>query len=126
MARGITKCPSEGILTLGRRSALPGERYRARWLSWPNLAGDLLFNIVIVKVMTPRVMFRHLVEQDHVEQRLMHLDSAVVCDKDEFAKPVHKEAYARAGGADHLSQGLLRNRRDESFVYTGLSKFSHD
>jgi hypothetical protein len=61
-----------------------------------------------------------LIEQDHIEQRLMHLDAAVVTDKAELAKAVHEEADAGSRGADHLRQGFLRNGRNEGFRFPGL------
>jgi len=52
------------------------------------------------------VIIRQLIEQDHIEKRLMYLDAAVVFDEAELAKAVHKEADAGPGGADHLRQGF--------------------
>jgi hypothetical protein len=37
-----------------------------------------------------------LIEQDHVEQRPVHLDGTVVFDQPEFAKTVHEEADAES------------------------------
>ena len=55
------------------------------------------------------MVFGQLIEQDHIEQRFMNLDAAVVVVLDESvsAKAVHEEADAGAGGTDHLCQGLL-------------------
>jgi len=39
-----------------------------------------------------RVVVRQLIEQDYIQQRLMYLDAAVVADKSELAKAVHKKA----------------------------------
>ena len=55
----------------------------------------------------------------------MHLDAAVVADKTELAKAIHKEAHAGPGGADHIRQSFLSNRRNESFRYPGLAEFRH-
>jgi hypothetical protein len=53
-----------------------------------------------------RVVVRQLIEQDHIQQRLMHLDAAVITDKSELAKTVHKEADTRPGGADGTNFAL--------------------
>ena len=37
----------------------------------------------------------------------MHPNTALVFDKAKLAKPIHKEANAGPGGADHLGQHLL-------------------
>ena len=63
--------------------------------------------------------------QDHIEQRLVNLDAPVVFDKAELAKTVHKKADARAGGADHLRQGLLRDPRNILFQFARLAEFGH-
>src|ERR1039458_1226418 len=55
----------------------------------------------------------------------MHLDAAVVIDKAEPAKAVHKEADAGSCGANHLRQGFLRNGRNEGFRFTQLAKIRH-
>ena len=70
-------------------------------------------------------MLRQLVEQDYIEQRLVHLDAAVVIDKAELAKAIHKEADPRPGSADHLCQGFLRDGRNGGFRSTRLAKFRH-
>ena len=45
--------------------------------------------------------------KNHIEQRLMNADAAVVFNKSELTKAVHKEAYPGASRADHLRQRLL-------------------
>jgi hypothetical protein len=37
-----------------------------------------------------------LVEQDHVQQGIMHLDFSVIFDKTQFAEFVHEKAHARS------------------------------
>ena len=44
--------------------------------------------------------------QNHIEQRLMNLDAALVCNKAEFAKAIHEEADALQRSADHLLPGI--------------------
>ena len=56
----------------------------------------------------------------------MHLDAAVITDKTELAKAIHKEADAGPGGADHIRQSFLSNRRNEGFRFAGLAEFRHD
>ena len=70
-------------------------------------------------------MLGQLIEQDHIEQRLVYLNAAVVIDKAEFAKAIHEEADAGPRGTDHLRQGFLRNGRDESFPFSRLAKLRH-
>ena len=48
-----------------------------------------------------------LIEQDHIQQRLVNLDAIVVFDKAEFAKSIHEKAHAGARGADQFRHGLL-------------------
>jgi len=60
--------------------------------------------------------------QNHVEQRLMNLNAAVVCNKAELAKAVHEKADAGPGCADHLRQGFLRDLRNQCFWFTWLAK----
>jgi len=49
------------------------------------------------------------VVQNHVEQRFMNMDTAVVLNKAELAKAIHEEADAGACGPDHIRQSFLRN-----------------
>jgi len=55
----------------------------------------------------------------------MYLDAAVVADKPELAKAIHKEAHTGAGGADHIRQRFLSNRRNEGFRFARLAEFRH-
>src|ERR1035438_2198123 len=71
------------------------------------------------------VIVRHAIVQNYVEQRLMHLDAAIVFDKTELAKPVHEEADPGAGGADHFSQSFLRYLRNQRLWITRFAKFRH-
>ena len=51
-----------------------------------------------------------LVVEDYGEEGVVYVNfAAVVVDEAELAEFVHEEIYARAGGADHFGQGLLRN-----------------
>jgi hypothetical protein len=49
------------------------------------------------------------VVQDHVQQRAVDAQTAVVFDEAELAEFVREKAHRRPGGADHLSQGFLAN-----------------
>jgi hypothetical protein len=62
-------------------------------------------------------LLRQLIEQNHIEQRLVHLDAAVVIDKAELAKAVHDESDAGSRRSDHLRQGFLRNGRNEGWRF---------
>jgi hypothetical protein len=55
----------------------------------------------------------------------VNLDAPIVFDKAELAKTVHKKADARAGGADHLRQSLLRDLGNALFRFARLAKFRH-
>lgn len=55
----------------------------------------------------------------------MNLDATVVFDKAELAKPIHEEANAGAGGADHLRKGLLRYLGNVLLRFARLAKFGH-
>jgi len=72
-----------------------------------------------------RICFGQLIQEDHVQQRLMYLDTAVVAYKTELAKAIHEEADTGPSRSDHVGQRFLRNRRDESFRFAGLAEFSH-
>jgi hypothetical protein len=52
------------------------------------------------------------VVQNHIEERLMNPNAAVVFNKAELAKAIHEEANAGPGGADHLGQSFLRDLRN--------------
>jgi hypothetical protein len=41
-----------------------------------------------------------LIVQNHIEQRLIDPDAAIVFNKAELAKSIHEEAHAGPGGAD--------------------------
>ena len=73
----------------------------------------------------PGVLLWQLVEKDHIEQRLIHLDAAVVTDKPELAKAIHKKSDVRPCGADHLRQRFLRDGGDEGVPFSRLAKFGH-
>ena len=71
------------------------------------------------------VLLRRLIVQNHIEQRLVNLDAAVVFNEAELAKAVHEEADAGSGGADHFRQGLLSDLGDQCFRFTRLAEFRH-
>src|ERR1700691_442909 len=48
------------------------------------------------------------VVQYDAEQRLIYLEPAVVLNESQFLEFVHEEIDARARGANHFGQGLLR------------------
>jgi hypothetical protein len=53
-------------------------------------------------------------------------DAAVVLDEAELSEAIHEEADARAGGADHLGEGLLGDGRDEGLGFAGLAELGHE
>jgi hypothetical protein len=55
----------------------------------------------------------------------MNSDSAVVFDKSELAKSIHEKAHTRAGSADHLREGFLRDFGNALFPFARLAKFRH-
>src|ERR1035441_5887033 len=62
---------------------------------------------------------------NHIDQRLVDPDAAVVFDKTELAKAIHEEADAGPGGADHLCQRLLRDLGNQRFRLARLAKLGH-
>ena len=53
------------------------------------------------------MILRSVVVQDHIQQRAVDAQTAVVFDEAELAEFVHEKAHPRAGSADHLGQGFL-------------------
>ena len=70
-------------------------------------------------------MIWQLIEEDHIEQRLVYLNAAVVLNEAKLAKAVHKEADSRSGGTDHLGKCFLSNGWYEFLWFTRLAKFRH-
>ena len=68
-------------------------------------------------------MFGQLIVQDHIQQGLVYVDAAVVFDKPQPAKAIHKKAHARPGGADHLRQRFLRDLRNQRLWLARLAEF---
>ena len=62
------------------------------------------------------------VVQNHIEQRFMNPDAAVILNKAELAKAIHEEANTRPGGADHFCQSFLRDLRNQRFRFSRLAK----
>ena len=92
-----------------RKSRIDGDRWRRRrFQGWPL-----------------RVVAGELIEENHIEQGLVHLDAAVITDQAESAKAIHEEADARARGSDHLGQGFLRNGGDVGCPLAGLAELGH-
>src|SRR5690349_11170854 len=54
-----------------------------------------------------RCSAKQLIVENYIEQRAVDLQTAVVVDESQFPEPVHEEANPRAGGPNHLGQGLL-------------------
>ena len=50
--------------------------------------------------------------QNHVEQRAVYLQTAVVFNKAQFSEPVHEEANPRTRGANHFGQSFLTDLGD--------------
>src|ERR1019366_396085 len=71
------------------------------------------------------ILIWQLIEEHHVEQRLMYSDTTVVLNKTKFAEAIHEEADARSSGADHLSQCFLCNGWNKCLRLTGFAKFCH-
>ena len=55
----------------------------------------------------------------------MYLDTAVITDKTELAKAIHKEADAEPRGADHLRQSFLRDLRNQRFRFSRIAEFGN-
>jgi hypothetical protein len=55
----------------------------------------------------------------------MNSDAAVAFDETELAKSIHEEAYAGAGGTDHLRQSLLRDPGNVLFGFPRFAELSH-
>jgi hypothetical protein len=62
------------------------------------------------------------VVENHIEQRLVHTDAAVVFDKAVLAKAIHEKADAGSGGANHFRQGFLRDLWNQRFRFSRLAK----
>jgi len=70
-------------------------------------------------------MLRKAIEEHCFEKRFVDLDAAIVVNEPEPAKSIHEEADARAGGTDHLCQGLLSDGRNELCWFSRFAVFSH-
>src|SRR5688500_15630432 len=64
-----------------------------------------------------------LLVQDHVQQRTVDLDVAVVSNKAELSKLIHEKADAGSRRADHLRQRLLTDFSDDRFGLILLAEF---
>jgi hypothetical protein len=63
--------------------------------------------------------------QNNAKRRFMNPDAAVVFDKTELAKSIHKEAHTGAGGADHLRQSFLSDPGNVLFWFPRLAELGH-
>src|ERR1700722_4847751 len=77
--------------------------------------------------------WRDLIVQDYIEQGAVDLQSAFgaagVVDEAQLAEPVHEEADAGSGCADHFSQSLLTDLGDYGFwnaVFAEMSEQQKD
>ncbi len=70
-------------------------------------------------------MLGQIVIQEHLEQRLMHPDAALVFNKTKLAKAIHEEAYAGPRRTDHIGQGLLRDCWNNHLRFTRFPKLRH-
>src|SRR5260370_7867700 len=61
----------------------------------------------VVYTAHPAAGTRSSVMQNDVEKRTMHVQPAVILDKSQFSEPVHEEAHASAGCADHFGESFL-------------------
>jgi hypothetical protein len=66
-----------------------------------------------------------LIVQNHIEQRLVDTDAAVVFDEAELAKAIHEEADAGARGTDHLCQSFLCDGGKQVFRFVRFAEFGH-
>jgi hypothetical protein len=66
-----------------------------------------------------------LVVQNDIQQRAMDFDAAIVLNKAQLPKFVHKETYARARGSDHLRKRLLTDLGDHRLGGASLPKFAN-
>ena len=69
----------------------------------------------------PALMSRASVAQHNAQQRVVHLEIAVVVDEPELPKLVHEEVDPRACRADHFGQHLLRHLRKRAVRCLGLT-----
>jgi len=63
--------------------------------------------------------------KDHIQQRFVHADTAVVFDKAKLAEAVHEEADPGSRSADHIRQGLLGDRRNQCLRLSRSSELGH-
>ena len=71
------------------------------------------------------VVIRQLIVEDHVQQRLVHPNPAVVINETQLAEAIHKKAYTRSRGAYHLRQRLLRDLRYQDLRLARLAELRH-
>src|SRR2546423_7000866 len=62
--------------------------------------------------------------QDHVEQRAVDFEDAVVLDESELSKAVHEEIHPRSGRADHLREDFLADPGDHVLRLALLAEVS--
>src|SRR6202022_4013827 len=70
--------------------------------------------------------FGLFVMQDHAQQRAVNLHVAVIIDEAKLTKFAHEIADTRSGGADHLGQSLLADRRYDPLGLPLLAEIRKD
>src|SRR5208283_2380521 len=65
-----------------------------------------------------------LVVQNDVEQRAVHLQTAVVMNETQFPESVHEKTDSRTSRTDHLGQGLLADLGNYRLGFAFLAKMS--
>ena len=63
--------------------------------------------------------------KNHFQQRLVHLNTAVVFDKPQSPESIHEEADSRARRPNHFRKRLLRDRRNLRFRFARLTILGH-
>src|ERR1022692_1826227 len=99
--------------------------YRGSSISTTTLLSGLLHRGSFYSAIDTGFLLGEMIVLNHIDQRLVDPDAAVVFDKAELAKAIHEEAYAGPGGADHLCQRLLRDLGNQRFRLARLAKLGH-
>ena len=67
-----------------------------------------------------------LIVENHVQQRTVDFNVAVVINKTQFSKLVHEKTHARACRADHFRQCLLADFRNDRLGPTFFAKIRQE